>query len=188
VTAFSLHHLDQFRGAPLPAGYPVHTRVLYAPVDDVHGALAAVVGATKASLAIAMFALSDRPLADAVKGLCANPAVQVRITLDASQAITSWETALLAAESYPATDIAVGTSEKHNLMHLKLAVMDGRFTVHGSTNWTISGERTEDNAIVVIDNRAISVEATARLDAIHAWMLAHPVTAAEAAALRSEPA
>lgn len=168
----SLAALDAHRsaGAP-PVGYPATLRTLYAPTDDVHGALAALVASATRSVSLGMYALTDKALADAVRAKLADPRVRVQITLDASQAATAAERALLTAEAYPASSLAIGESEHGSLMHLKMAVIDGWDTVTGSTNWSASGQWSQDNALVVIRNRPVASEAQARLDAIHAHIL-----------------
>lgn len=168
----SLAALDAHRAAgPPPPGYPAGVRTLYAPTDDVHGALAVLVASATRSLSLAMYALTDRVLADAVRAKLTDPRVAVQITLDGSQAASPAERALITAEAYPASSIAVGSSEHGGLMHLKMLIVDGRDTVTGSTNWTASGQWAQDNALVVIRSRAVAAEAQARLDAIHQHIL-----------------
>lgn len=176
MSLHTLADLDTYRDSPVPAGYPRNLRTLYAPYDRIEAALLALVRSTRTSLALAMYALTDRLLADAVKTLMADPAVDVQLTFDASQAGLPAETALLAAEQYPATSVAVGQSERGSLMHLKLAVIDGLDVAAGSTNWTKSGEQYQDNQLTVIRNKAVAAEARARVDAIHAAILARQAT------------
>lgn len=171
VTLHALTALDVHRATPLPIGWPHNLRILYAPVDDVHAALLDLVRSTTRSLSLAMYALDDRELADAVRVLCADPHITVQITLDGSQAGTAFEAALLTAERYPATSIAVGSSERGSLMHLKDLVVDGWYVATGSTNWSRSGQSAQDNTLTVIKSRVVADTATARLAAIHAHIL-----------------
>lgn len=168
----SLAALDVHKAGGFPADYPTTVRSFYAPVDDLHGALLDLVVSAARTLQVAMYALTDGALAAALHAKLADPRVDVQLTLDASQAATPYERALLAAAPFPASSIAVGTSERGALMHLKMLVVDGRDTVTGSTNWTSSGEYLQDNALVIVRNRAVAAEAQARLDAIHAHILA----------------
>jgi phosphatidylserine/phosphatidylglycerophosphate/cardiolipin synthase-like enzyme len=168
----SLAELDQFLGQPLPDDYPADQRQLYAPTDQVHEALLHLVQSATASLVIAMYGFTDRELADAVRAKMADPKVFVQLTLDASQAVGHTESELLNAEQFPASNVAVGHSEHGALMHLKEVIIDGHTLITGSTNWSESGENKQDNALVVIGNPHMCARSRARIDAVHAHMVA----------------
>lgn len=163
--------LDQFRSSPLAANYPANLRTLYAPVDDVHGALVKVVGSAQASLVVAMYGFDDDELADAITRKLDDEHVFVQLTLDSSQAGGVHERAVLAKESYPASTIAIGRSERGAIMHLKMLIVDGQYLVTGSTNWSAGGEQKQDNQMTVIQDAVAAAEARARIDAVHANML-----------------
>ena len=166
-----LSALDVHAAGGFP-GYPANVRNFYAPVDAVHAALLDLIGSAQRSLSIAMYGFDDEELADIIKAKLQDPTVSVQLTLDSSQAGGVHERQLLAEESYPASSIAVGRSEKNAIMHLKEAVIDGIDLVTGSTNWSASGEGKQDNDLVVIRDPLVAARARARLDAIHAHMLA----------------
>ncbi len=52
-------------------------------------------------------------------------------------------------------------------MHLKEIIIDGCVLITGSTNWSGSGERLQDNQLTVIADATVCAEARARIDAIH---------------------
>ena len=81
------------------------------------------------------------------------------------------EKALLAKEAYPSSSVAVGQSEKHAIMHMKLAIIDGVYVVTGSTNLSVRAETAQDNQLTVVGDAYVSAEARARCDAIHFNML-----------------
>lgn len=169
--ALSLTALDRFRRAPLPAGYLSNVRTLYSPVDDVHGALALVLRSAQSSLDVAMYGFDDEEFAGILLEKMRDPGIRVTLTLDSSQAGGVHERRLLAAQGYPATLVATGRSEFGAIMHQKLVVADRRIRVSGSTNWSDSGERKQDNEATFIDDELIAVEAAQRIAEIHAHML-----------------
>jgi phosphatidylserine/phosphatidylglycerophosphate/cardiolipin synthase-like enzyme len=174
VTFADLTFLDQYRAAPLPAGYPSNIRTLYSPVDQVHAAELALISSTAASLDLAMYGFDDQEIADAIHDMLKNPAIAVRLTLDSSQAGGVHERKILAAENYPNSVIAVGRSERGAIMHLKSYVVDGVIRCSGSTNQSAGGEGLQDNELTVVHDETVALEASRRIGEIHAWMLAHP--------------
>lgn len=170
MTITDLSALDAHAAGGFP-GYPPIVRNFYAPVDDVHGALVALIGSAQRSLAVAMYGFDDQELADTIRAKLQDPAVSVQLTLDSSQAGGVHERELLAAESYPASSVAIGRSERDAIMHLKEAVIDGEVLVTGSTNFSSSGEDRQDNDLVVIWDPRVAARSRARLDAVHNHML-----------------
>jgi phosphatidylserine/phosphatidylglycerophosphate/cardiolipin synthase-like enzyme len=168
----NLNVLDQYAIAPFPPGYPSDRRTFYSPVDNVHGALKAVIAAARRSVVIAMYGFDDDELAAVLKDKLTDAQVYVQLTLDSSQAGGVHEKALLATEDYPISSVAVGRSEKGAIMHLKEGVVDGSIFFSGSTNWSGGGEHLQDNQLTVEINPMVAALATARIGAIHAAMLA----------------
>jgi phosphatidylserine/phosphatidylglycerophosphate/cardiolipin synthase-like enzyme len=164
--------LDRHKTGGFPPDYPPNVRSFFSPVDDVHGALLELVQSASSSLCIAMYGFDDDELADAIEAKLADPAIEVQLTFDSSQAGGVHEREILAREAYPASSVAIGRSEHGAIQHMKLLVIDGTYRVSGSTNWSRSGEALQDNEMTVIHDRVMAVEARTRIDAIHAHMLA----------------
>ena len=163
--------LDQFKAAPFPPGYPALTRTFYSPVDNIHGALMTILKSAQKSLVVAQYGFDDSELASVIKGKLVNEHCFVQLTLDKSQAAGVHERKILAAQRYPASSIAIGNSEKGAIQHMKMIIVDGVFTVTGSTNWSASGESKQDNQMSIVQDAYIAAEARARIDCIHSSML-----------------
>ena len=166
-----LSSLDGFASVPFPPGTNPSRRTFYSPVDDCHAVLVAAVKSAQRSLVIAMYGFDDDEVADAITEKLNAENVYVQLTLDSSQAGGVHERTLLAKESYPASLVAVGRSEKGAIMHMKELVVDGVILVTGSTNWSDGGESKQDNQLTIEIDPVACAAATARIGAIHANMV-----------------
>jgi len=173
--------LGQFKKDGHPdAEYPALMRTFYSPIDDVHGALKAVIGSCRKSLVLAMYGYDDDELADLIAGLLGNPAIHCQVTLDKSQAGGVHERAILAKykAEMDSNSVAIGTSERSAIMHRKMAVVDGVWRISGSTNWSTSGETLQDNELTVTRSAVVAAEARAVLDLEHVKALTQMARAA----------
>ena len=104
------------------------------------------------TLDIAMYAFTDRYLAEAVIE-AAHRGVQVRIYRDRSQFEEEQRNADLHHERslsdmfhrQPNIEIRIKNSNERNLMHLKAYLVDGKLLRDGSANWSPSGLKRQDN-------------------------------------------
>lgn len=170
-----LNELNGFTNRSIGDGYNNRVRTFYSPIDRVHEALVAVISSATHSLVIGMYGYDDDELDSIIRTKLADPDIFVQMTLDSSQAGGVHEKALLAKWTVDAVNstIAVGRSEKGAIMHLKMAIVDGRFIISGSTNWSSSGETLQDNVLHVVDDALMAAEARSRLDEVHQHMLAN---------------
>jgi phosphatidylserine/phosphatidylglycerophosphate/cardiolipin synthase-like enzyme len=155
-------------------GYPDDQRTFFAPRDDVHGLLVALLGSAQHSIVVNMFGYDDDELNKIIQGKLADEKVYVQMSLDRSQASGAHEKQILASWANDAfgNSIAIGTSSVHNaISHLKIVIVDGVYTVKGSTNWSLSGEQQQDNELTLSRNAVVAAETRAILDLNHDFML-----------------
>jgi phosphatidylserine/phosphatidylglycerophosphate/cardiolipin synthase-like enzyme len=156
---------------PWPPGQSPDEYTFWAPDDDLHGVLTAMIRSAAHSLVLAVYGFADDDLAAAVHDRLDDPGCYVSLTLDSSQAGGVHERAILAKHAYPSNSVATGQSEKHRIMHLKVAVIDGTDRVTGSTNWSTAGESLQDNELTVRRDPVRAADARAKIDLIHEAML-----------------
>jgi phosphatidylserine/phosphatidylglycerophosphate/cardiolipin synthase-like enzyme len=151
-------------------GYPDDQRTFFAPRDNVHGVLVALLQSAQHSIVVNMYGYDDTELNSIIEGKLADEHIYVQMSLDRS--------------------IAIGTSSVHNaISHLKIVIVDGVYTVKGSTNWSLSGEQQQDNELTVSRNAVIAAETRAILDLNHDFMLKQMVgTKLDTASLMAKPA
>jgi phosphatidylserine/phosphatidylglycerophosphate/cardiolipin synthase-like enzyme len=175
TTVFSWDDLAQFKkeGRFLD-GYPPDLRTFFSPRDDLHGLLVALLSSAQHSLVLNMFGYADDELDSLIREKLASEHVFVQMSLDKTQAAGAHESEILAKWNNNAfgNSIAIGTSDvKHAISHLKILIVDGVYTVKGSTNWSLAGEQQQDNELTLSRNAVVAAETRAILDMNHDWML-----------------
>jgi len=163
-------------------GYPDETRTFFSPYDDVHGVLKALLSSTQHSIVLNMYGYDDDELDAIIRGKLDNDHVHLQMSLDKSQAGGVHERTLLQNWQNEKTgnSIAVGQSSRGAISHLKIVIVDGVYTVKGSTNWSLSGEQKQDNELTLSRNAVIAAETRAQLDINHDNMLKQMAKAAAA--------
>lgn len=184
--ALTVADLDQFKAKPSAESYLPNMRTFYSPIDDVHGALKAVIASAQRSVVVSMFGYDDDELAALLDDALLDPDKYVQITLDKSQAGGVHERAILEKYKHEMTgnSVAIGNSEKGAIIHRKMVIVDGLWRISGSTNWSDSGETKQDNEATIILDATVAAEARAVLDIAHDHVLA---VMAKAAAKVAKP-
>lgn len=145
-TPFHWDELAQFKAeGRFLEGYPPDERAFYSPRDDLHGLLASLLGSAQRSIVVNMFGYDDDELNAIIQDKLEDPCVYLQMSLDRRQAAGVHEREILRRwknEEF-GNSIAIGTSSVHNaISHLKVVIVDGIYTVRGSTNWSARGSRT----------------------------------------------
>jgi phosphatidylserine/phosphatidylglycerophosphate/cardiolipin synthase-like enzyme len=173
--AFVWDGLDQYKAEKrFLDGYPPDQRSFFSPRDSVHALLASLLDSAQHSLVLNMYGYDDDELDELIRAKLDSEHVYVQMSLDKSQAGGVHEKELLKkwANDKFGNSIAIGTSEVHHaISHLKVLIVDGVYTVTGSTNWSISGESEQDNQLTLSRNAVVASELRAVLDLNHDWML-----------------
>ena len=175
---FDWDTLGQYKlGGALPPGTPANVRTFWTARDNVHGALLALVRSAQHSLVLNMYGYDDDDLDQAIREKLDAEHVYVQMSLDRSQAGGVHEKAILAHWNPEDTtnSVAIGTAESGAISHLKMLIVDGVYVVHGSTNWSASGEgvsKAQDNELTLTNDPALAAEARTVLDINHRQMLA----------------
>jgi phosphatidylserine/phosphatidylglycerophosphate/cardiolipin synthase-like enzyme len=159
--------LAKYAARPFPLGYPVDSHItLYAPDDNLHGALGFFIDSVQHSLSLAMYGFDDDTLATAILRKLQDEKVYVQLVLDSTQAAGKHEKALLATVNYPSNTVVIGRSEKNAIMHLKTGSIDGLQSFSGSTNWSESGEDKQDNELTFVQEPLIAFRTRHKIDLI----------------------
>lgn len=174
-TTFGWDNLAQYKAdGRFLDGYPDDQRTFFAPRDNIHGLLVALLTSAQHSIVVNMFGYDDDQLNAIIQEKLANERVYVQMSLDRSQSLVAHEGEILARWSNDSfgNSIAIGTSSVHNaISHLKIVIVDGVYTVKGSTNWSLSGEQQQDNELTLSRNAVIAAETRGVLDLNHDFML-----------------
>ena len=171
---FDWNELAQFKAEKrFLDGYPPDTRTFFSPRDDLHGLLTSLLASAQHSIVINMYGYDDDDIDKIIREKLAAEHVYVQMSLDRSQAGGKHEADILREWSNDSfgNSIAIGTSSKSAISHLKIAIVDGVYTVKGSTNWSLSGEQKQDNEMTISRNAVIAAETRALLDLNHDFML-----------------
>ncbi len=124
----------------------------FSPAEDLERLDVEQIAQARRTLDIAMYAFTDRYLAQAVVE-AAHRGVQVRIYRDRAQFEEEQRNADLHHERSLSDmfhhqrniQVRIKDSNEHNLMHLKAYLVDGKVLRDGSANWSPAGLKRQDN-------------------------------------------
>lgn len=161
--------LDQFKTFGLDSNYPADTRRFYSPHDNAHPVIMALLNEVRTSLVLSMFGLTDAEAVTKIDEILDDESIYTQITLDSTQYGGKTEHELLTRfkNFTPGNSIAIGRSEKGEIIHRKMMIINGVWLVTGSTNWSLNGEQRQDNELTVTYNAVACAEARHILDLSH---------------------
>lgn len=140
--------------ALLPAPADPAVEVLFAPTGDarrIQTRLAAEVRAARTSVRVAVFHFTSDRLVQALADR-ARAGLPVRVLLDARQSDDAFVARLRAA----GLDVRRVTprGDEQTRFHHKYCVLDDRIAITGSYNWTVQGDRSNHENVVILRDDA----------------------------------
>lgn len=149
---------------PAMAGVRLH----YGPSKETAAVDLEAIGRARSTIDMAAFVLTDSGIIDAL-GSAARRGVKVRVYLDGDDSSRNERSAdaLTALDAIPGVVVrrkAVGRDS----MHLKSYLVDRRLLRTGSANFSYSGERFQDNDIVLLESPALAGAFARNFEAIWA--------------------
>ena len=144
-------------------------RTYYGPSPQTAAADLDALATVRKSIDMAAFVLTDRDIVAALSA-AARRGVAVRVYLDRDETEHAGgraadDLAALAATS----NVAIRTKARHSeSMHLKSYVVDRRLLRTGSANFSWSGERYQDNDVVLLDSAPLAAAFTRTFEAMWA--------------------
>lgn len=175
LAAVSFDSLGRFKQAGrFPPGYSQETLTFYSPRDPgIHAVIIWTLLQATHSVAVNMYGFDDPQASAIIRLYTLNDDVAVTLSLDKSQAGGRGEKPLLSSfnNNLIGNSIAIGKSSRGDISHDKLLVVDGLYTITGSTNWSASGEEYQDNQLTVSRDPLAASEARTIIDLDHDDML-----------------
>lgn len=171
---FQFSDLAKFKKSGLfPEGYPANVARFFAPDDNVHEAIMTVLRSARVSIAVAMFGYDSDEIDEYLREAWEKEGLPVQICLDKTQAGGAHEKAILAKwpQDQIGNRIVIGQSRLHAISHMKEFVIDGMYTIGGSTNLGPGGETKQNNELVIVKDAIYAAEARAKIDMIHDEMV-----------------
>jgi phosphatidylserine/phosphatidylglycerophosphate/cardiolipin synthase-like enzyme len=144
-------------------------RQLYAsPEDDTQTEFLNWVSQTKKSLLILDYSFNIQALGTILPEL-KSKGITVQLCLDRSQSKGKNEEVLIAELKKAGLDIVIGTSDKHQIMHDKVAIRDDS-VIYGSWNFSLEAS-SQDNFYVIDPNPDVIAFFTNQFNNIRQWIV-----------------
>ncbi|MFT4097530.1 MAG: phospholipase D-like domain-containing protein [Rhodoblastus sp.] len=131
-------------------------RLYYGPSKETANVDLAALARAKSSIDMAAYVLTDRGIIDTL-GEAARRGVKVRIYLDGDDISRNERSsdALSALDALPGV-VVRRKAQGRDSMHLKSYLIDRRMLRTGSANFSYSGERFQDNDVLLLESPALA--------------------------------
>jgi len=148
----------------LSASCAAAQEVHFSPEEQLDTIDSELIGAAKRSIDFASYSLTDRVVLDALNA-ADRRGVAIRIVLDPRE----------RRDFVQLGDLSDNVKIKHSgpLMHLKAYTVDGELLRTGSANFSASGERQQDNDLIVIRDPAAAAKFDLHFERM--WDTAQPM-------------
>lgn len=147
-------------------------RIFYAsPDDDTITPFLKFIGSATKSIHIADYSFNMKELIPVLIGL-RKEGIDIEVVLDKSQSSGASEAIDIQQLREAGISITIGTSDKHQIMHNKIAIIDGTRVLYGSWNFTDTAAR-EDNIYVIDSNTEVAVWAEQLFQNIKSWIISN---------------
>ena len=138
---------------PAPGDFFCPVAVRFSPHGGAEGAVVDTLRRARGRIHAAIYGLTNPTIESALADL-ARSGVRVVLKTDRGQSAGREQAALLGR--LRAAGVAVETSRARPLLHDKFAVVDDRWVVTGSFNWTASAERRNRENVLIFDCPALA--------------------------------
>lgn len=120
------------------------------PYDDIQSQLVALLQSAKTECLVAVYTLNSPVLVNTLIDLHKR-GVDVEVITDSTQAAGKHEAEALGYLRGNGIPVFVGKSKFHQIMHVKMAIIDNTSVAYGSYNWTDVANR-QDNTLTIENN------------------------------------
>ena len=144
--------------------------------ESTNGLMAKYLNAAKQTIAAALFVYTDQKLSNVIEAR-SNAGVRTGFLVDAKFAFRDYSELLDMAGlamynqkcnyepdnkpwKKPAAEIGVPQLPRGDMLHHKFAVVDNRYTIMGSQNWSDAANYINDETSIVVENPTISAQYT----------------------------
>jgi phosphatidylserine/phosphatidylglycerophosphate/cardiolipin synthase-like enzyme len=148
---------------PEPGEFSCPVAVRFSPHGGAERMVVETLRRGRARVHAAIYGLTSAPIEAALAEL-ARAGVQVVVKTDRSQSALRPQAALLAR--LHEAGVTVEVSRDSFLLHDKFAVVDGRWVITGSFNWTSSAERRNRENVVIFDCPSLAAHFDAEWEGI----------------------
>jgi phosphatidylserine/phosphatidylglycerophosphate/cardiolipin synthase-like enzyme len=133
---------------PSPNDVSCPVAVRFSPNGGAEKAVIDTLRQARSRVRAAVYGLTS-PAIELTLGEIARAGIHVGLKTDRSQSAGKEQSALLGR--LRTAGVAVDVSRSRWLLHDKFAVVDGRWVITGSFNWTISAERRNRENVLILD-------------------------------------